>query len=108
LGDFNALAPGDYEDKPEALTALRSVEWTSRVASDGFQVVSRLVRRGYVDAGAASGPTPTFPSGEPLIRIDYIWASPSLAPRLRWCRPWQTQDTALASDHLPVLAEIEA
>lgn len=107
LGDLNALAPGDYEENPEALAALRSVAWTSRVASDAFQVVSRLMRRGYVDAGAASGPEPTFPTSEPLIRIDYIWASAPLAGQIRWCRPWQTEDTDLASDHFPVLAEID-
>lgn len=108
MGDFNTLAPGDYEERPEALTALRSAAWISRVASDDFQVVPRLARRGYVDAAAAAGsPQPTFPAGEPLVRIDYIWVSAPLAPKVRWCRPWQTEDTAVASDHLPVLAEFE-
>jgi endonuclease/exonuclease/phosphatase family metal-dependent hydrolase len=42
-----------------------------------------------------------------VVRIDYIWLSASLAPALRWCRPWTTDETAVASDHLPVLAEID-
>jgi endonuclease/exonuclease/phosphatase family metal-dependent hydrolase len=115
MGDFNALAPGDDDERPAALAALRSVEpaasgirWTDRFLSDDFLVVPRLLRRGYQDAaGVTDGALPTFPSDEPLVRIDYIWVSASLAPAVRWCRPWQTEETALASDHLPLVAEID-
>jgi endonuclease/exonuclease/phosphatase family metal-dependent hydrolase len=115
MGDFNALAPGDFDERPAALAALQAVEasasgvrWTDRILPDDFLVVPRLQRRGYWDAaGATGGSLPTFPSDEPLVRIDYIWVSASLAPAVRWCRPWQTEETALASDHLPVVAEID-
>ena len=108
MGDFNTLAPDDYDERPDELAALRSVEWMHRMMADDFQVVPRLMRRGYVDAaGAAESPLPTFPADAPLVRIDYIWVSAPLAPKVRWCRPWQTEDTLLASDHLPVLVEIE-
>lgn len=109
MGDFNALAPGDYEGRPEAIDALRSAQWTAHLVADGMQVAPRLQRRGYVDTAAATpgGAQPTFPAHEPAIRIDYIWASTPLAPAVGWCRPWQTDETAVASDHLPVLAEID-
>lgn len=106
LGDFNALAPGDFAADPAALVALQASADFGRLAELGMEVVPRLLRRGYVDAQAAS-PDPTFPAVRPLMRIDYIWLSASLAPALRWCRRWTTEETAVASDHLPVLAELE-
>jgi endonuclease/exonuclease/phosphatase family metal-dependent hydrolase len=106
LGDFNALAPGDFAGDPAALDALRASAEFGRLAGQGMEVVPRLLRRGYVDAQASSA-APTFPADNPVVRIDYIWASGPLAPALRWCQPWITEETAVASDHLPVLAEIE-
>jgi endonuclease/exonuclease/phosphatase family metal-dependent hydrolase len=105
MGDFNALAPGDFAADPAALAALRASADFGRLVEEGMEVVPRLLRRGYVDAQAAEA-APTFPAGHPSMRIDYIWLSASLAPALRWCRRWTTGETAVASDHLPVLAEI--
>ncbi len=109
LGDFNALAAADYADDPAALQAVAAHEAYAHMAQDGMQVTERLLRRGYVDAQAAAGAAPaaTFPADGPQVRIDYIWLSAPLAPALRWCRPWTTEDTAVASDHLPVLAEFD-
>ncbi len=110
LGDFNALAPGDYAEHPAALAAVAESEIFGHMVRDGMQVAPRLLRRGYIDAQAASAdgrPAPTFPAQDPQVRIDYIWASAPLAPALRWCRPWTSPETAVASDHLPVLAEID-
>jgi endonuclease/exonuclease/phosphatase family metal-dependent hydrolase len=106
LGDFNALAPADYAADPAALDALKAGADFGRLAAQGMDVIPRLLRRGYSDAQAAN-PDPTFPADRPLVRIDYIWLSAPLAPALRWCRPWTTAETAVASDHLPVLAEID-
>lgn len=106
LGDFNALAPSDFAADPAALDALRASADFGRLAEQGMEVVPRLLRRGYVDAQAAST-APTFPADYPLMRIDYIWLSAPLAPALRWCQRWTTDETAVASDHLPVLAEIQ-
>lgn len=106
LGDFNALAPADFQADPAALEALKASAALGRLAAQGMEVIPRLLRRGYSDAQAAN-PAPTFPADGPLVRIDYIWLSAPLAPALRWCRPWITAETAVASDHLPVLAEID-
>jgi hypothetical protein len=40
------------------------------------------------------------------MRIDYIFASSSLAPRLRSCEPWRMPPAASASDHYPIVAEL--
>ena len=54
MGDFNTLAPNDYDERPGDLDALRSVEWVHRMMAEDFQVVPRLMRRGYVDAAGAA------------------------------------------------------
>ncbi|PZS02079.1 MAG: endonuclease [Pseudonocardiales bacterium] len=49
--------------------------------------------------------TPTYPAKNPVRRIDSIYAD----PRLRFVRSWVvgTADVMLASDHRPVVAEID-
>jgi endonuclease/exonuclease/phosphatase family metal-dependent hydrolase len=106
MGDFNTLAPSDFAADPTALATLQNDPDFERLVGQGMQVVTRLLRRGYSDAQAAEA-APTFPADRPAVRIDYIWLSAALAPALRWCRSWTTDETALASDHLPVLAEID-
>jgi endonuclease/exonuclease/phosphatase family metal-dependent hydrolase len=108
LGDLNAVAPGDYEGRPEERAALAVTEPLAHLAADEPRVVPRLLRSQYMDAGAAGGsPEPSFPAHDPSVRIDYVFASATLAPSLRWCQPWTTEETAVASDHLPVLAEFD-
>lgn len=106
LGDFNSLTASDLVDNPAAVRVLQQDPELQRLASEELQVTDRLQRRGYVDAQAAQ-PTATFPADAPAVRIDYIWLSAPLAPALRWCRPWITDETAVASDHLPLLAELD-
>lgn len=93
VGDFNALSP-------EALRPDLAPEVDSAV-------VARLQRRYHDAALLTEGAHPTFPANGPSVRIDYIWVSAPLVPALRWCRPWQTDDTPIASDHLPLLAEFD-
>lgn len=108
LGDLNAVAPGDYAGRPETRAALAATEHLAHLAVDEPQVVPRLLRSHYVDACAAGGdPAPSFPAHDPRVRIDYVFASAALASSLRWCRTWETEETAMASDHLPVLAEFD-
>lgn len=78
----------------------------------------RWVAAGLVDSFAAkgSGQPLTIPSTKPKKRIDYVWASESLAPRAKECRvlfegafrtnPEDPRSFAL-SDHIPVLAVFE-
>lgn len=71
-----------------------------------------LTAAGWIDtfAQVGQGDGRTFPSAVPLQRIDYVFASPTLAKRLKQSRPlsgevftWGNSGYAL-SDHLPVLA----
>jgi endonuclease/exonuclease/phosphatase family metal-dependent hydrolase len=110
MGDFNALAPVDYAARQMEMAALQNTDWSRHLVADGLHVVPRVLKTRYVDACAESNPgsaLPTFPSTAPLIRIDYIFVSQALAPAVQWCQPWETSETGIASDHLPLAAEID-
>lgn len=108
MGDFNALAPADYAERPGDLDSLREDAALEHLVRDGQQVIPQILRSQYVDAAVGQGRShgATYPAGDPSIRIDYIFASQPLAQEVRWCQAWHTEDTSLASDHLPVLAEL--
>ncbi|MBX5457149.1 MAG: endonuclease/exonuclease/phosphatase family protein [Thermogemmatispora sp.] len=73
--------------------------------------ISLLQRAGYLDCFRHLHPHEpgfTCPALMPAGRIDFIFASPELAPRLRACQVVQEGNGikgSQASDHLPVLAE---
>jgi endonuclease/exonuclease/phosphatase family metal-dependent hydrolase len=72
-----------------------------------------LTRAGYGDCYRVLHPREpgfTWPSALPAGRIDYLFASPALAPQLAACEVLTTGAGItgnLASDHLPVLAVFE-
>lgn len=108
LGDFNALAPEDYRGRAAELAALQRHERLCSRLGDPIQVLPRLVKAGYVDGAAGKGVgQSTFPSDEPRVRIDYILASSALAPALVKTVRFETDETAIASDHYPVIAEFD-
>lgn len=82
LGDFNSLPRG-------------------RV----YGQITRRLRDGHLAAEERSGPRRTFPSPLPMFRIDYIFVDPRL--RVRRVRTLANPRTRLASDHLPLFADIE-
>ncbi len=46
-----------------------------------------------------------YTTGQPWLRLDYIFASPELAPRLRVCDIVTGADAARCSDHFSIWAE---
>lgn len=64
-----------------------------------------LIDAGWVDTAAAFGdPKPTCPADKPIIRIDYVFVRPAE----RWrVIDVQVLNEPVASDHLPVLVELE-
>ncbi len=64
-----------------------------------------LLAEGWLDAAQAAGnPAPTFPSASPEHRIDYIF----LRPAERWrVVSVEVLDEPVASDHRPLLVELE-
>lgn len=71
-------------------------------ARPGEDAVRRLIVGGLVDVPAAHGlgETPTFASGNPYQRIDYVFTSPDVRSVSA------AVPHTLASDHLPVMATV--
>ena len=110
LGDFNALAATDYPDDA-ALTRLTAYQAENGWPTPAFDLVQQVLKAGYVDTFVAAGHPPatgaTFPADTPERRIDYIFLPAAFASSLRVCVPFSNGAAASASDHLPVLAEID-
>jgi len=111
LGDFNAISLWDYADRQADYEILaRHPKGKNLTAGEqGPGVIAQMEKAGYIDAYRQFG-TPGqrsfIPSAEP-IRIDYIFASQALASGLKSCMIWEEGAGQEASDHKPVLAEIE-
>jgi endonuclease/exonuclease/phosphatase family metal-dependent hydrolase len=110
-GDFNAVAPGDRAPMGGAPLWVRAQLWPQ------LGVVQRWALRplraaGYVDAFRALHPGDdgfTVPAHAPAVRLDYVFADELLAPRVTACRVWAEPEDAArrASDHLPVVADLD-
>jgi endonuclease/exonuclease/phosphatase family metal-dependent hydrolase len=110
LGDFNALAASDYV-APGALERLAAYQQEQGWPVPSFDLIGRVVKSGYADAYCAAGGAEaggaTWPAGAPERRIDYIFLPRGSAASVRSCAPLDASFVTAASDHLPVLAEID-
>jgi len=109
MGDFNAVSRWDWsEDRLAALRAQPTCQGGALAGDDdkGPQVVDAMEKAGYVDLYRRFGEPGgvTFPTQDWPIRIDYVFASQSLAPLVTNCTIWTESDGV--SDHRPVLAEL--
>jgi endonuclease/exonuclease/phosphatase family metal-dependent hydrolase len=112
MGDFNTLSPWDLENTPGVAERLqqRAKGGPMLGGEKGPRVVTQLEREGYVDLGrhfSTPGAQSFIPATDPPIRIDYLFASKVLAPHARACAIIQEPPGEEASDHRPVLAEID-
>ena len=106
-GDLNSLRPGDSVGQPPPGEEKRGD------ARDGAPriTIQAILDAGYTDCYRTVHPRQSgysYPSTAPWLRLDYIFASPHLAPRLRKCDVVQGEEAVIASDHLPVWAEFGA
>ncbi len=101
-GDLNALRPGDPVGAPPTGVEPRG---DARPGAPR-RAIGFLVDAGYTDCYRVRQEAPgyTYPSGAPWLRLDYIFASPRLAPRLGVCDVLAGETARRASDHLPVWA----
>jgi endonuclease/exonuclease/phosphatase family metal-dependent hydrolase len=109
-GDFNTIAPGDQASLAEAPLWVKAQAWFQLGYIPRWALGS-LLDAGYVDCFRKLHPKEegfTLPSPRPQVRLDYVFATPPLARKLRECRAiTEPRKVASASDHLPVLAEFE-
>jgi endonuclease/exonuclease/phosphatase family metal-dependent hydrolase len=103
-GDFNTIARGDAVALDREPMYVRATRWPQfGMIAQGS--IAPLARAGFTDCYRACHPDAsgfTIASHNPTARIDYIFASAALRPRLRGC---DVVDAGAASDHLPVYAD---
>jgi endonuclease/exonuclease/phosphatase family metal-dependent hydrolase len=107
-GDFNTIAPGDRASLGQAPLWVKAQAWF-QLGYIPRWTLGPLLDAGYVDCFRELYPEEdgfTLPSVDPQVRLDYVFAAPSLNDALRECRVITSpKEVTLASDHLPVLTE---
>jgi len=108
-GDFNTLAPGDLLDFRKLPHRLRALVWLSggRIRWRTIQIV---LDAGYSDIYRAlrgADPGYTFPTWAPHVRLDYMFVPSGSAGRISNCEILNHPSAPAASDHFPLLAEVD-
>jgi exodeoxyribonuclease-3 len=110
VGDFNTLAPGELLDVRRMPGWIRALVWLSGrdIQRETIQV---MLDAGYLDGYRLLHPDDkgySFPTWDPHLRLDYIFAPERFADRLKSCEVIrQPPIVATASDHFPVLAILD-
>ena len=101
-GDFNTLAPGEMLDVRRMPAWIRALIWLS--GRDIQRETIKIVR----EAGYAEGKGYSFPTWDPHLRLDYVFVPERFGDHLRNCEVVnQPAKATVASDHFPLLAELE-
>jgi endonuclease/exonuclease/phosphatase family metal-dependent hydrolase len=109
VGDFNTLAPGELLDIRKLPRRLKALVWLSggRIRWRTIQIV---LDAGYTDGYRRLHPEAaghTFPTWDPHVRLDYVFLPTPYAAWLTSCEIVKEAGTPGASDHFPLLAEID-
>ena len=111
MGDFNTLAPGELLDVRRLPPRLRPFVWLSGGAIR-WRAVGRVLEAGYADGWRVAHPqepgAATFPTWDPHLRLDYTFVPAADAHRVRRCEVIRSEEARAASDHFPLLLELEA
>jgi len=109
LGDFNSLAPDELFEIKKMPSWIRAMVWLSG-RDIQRQVVQLMLDNGYVDAFRSLHPEIkgfTFPTYEPHLRFDYFFLPKAFPENLKDCRVIDDPGAVAASDHFPLLAQVE-
>ncbi|MFN2499096.1 MAG: endonuclease/exonuclease/phosphatase family protein [Pyrinomonadaceae bacterium] len=109
VGDFNTLAPGEVLDVRRMPAWIRGLVWIS--GRDIQRETIQLMRdSGYLDGYRTLHPDEkgyTFPVWDPHLRLDYLFLPQQFAGRLLHCEVVTEAAKTKASDHMPLLAEVQ-
>jgi exodeoxyribonuclease III len=108
-GDFNTLAPGELLDVRQLPFRLRPFVWLSG-GTIRWRTIQEVLDAGYADAFRSVHPADgglTFPTWNPHVRLDYVFLAHGHLTRLKSCEVIRTEPVGHASDHFPLLAEID-
>jgi endonuclease/exonuclease/phosphatase family metal-dependent hydrolase len=109
VGDFNTVAPDEILDVAALPPRLRVLVWMSG-GKIRWQVIQTILDAGYVDGFRAKHPGEnglTFPVWNPHVRLDYAFAPKAFASRLSGCDVVTAPPAKDASDHFPLVAELD-
>jgi endonuclease/exonuclease/phosphatase family metal-dependent hydrolase len=109
VGDFNTVAPGELLDFGVLPQKVRATVWLSggRIRWRTIQVV---LDAGYADAFRVRHPDDrglTLPAIHPQVRLDYVFVPKTGLDRVVGCDVVRSDAARAASDHLPLLAEVQ-
>lgn len=110
VGDFNTLAPGELLDVRRMPGWIRALIWVSGrdIQRETIQI---MLDANYADGYRHLYPQDkgySFPTWDPHLRLDYIFLPTQFAHRLRASQViTHPPEVAQASDHFPLLAELE-
>jgi endonuclease/exonuclease/phosphatase family metal-dependent hydrolase len=109
-GDFNALAPGAELNTRAWPGWIRTMVWLSG-GNIARSTIQHMLDEQYIDVWRAlndGNAGNTFPVWNPQVRLDYIFTPERYQPSLRTCRiVTDPPEAKTASDHFPLLAELE-
>lgn len=108
-GDFNTLAPNETFDPQRLPPRLRLLAWIGGWTIR-WQTIQLMLDADYVDGYRRlhpDDPGHTFPTWEPQVRLDYLFLPRDAVDRLRSCEVLSGPREVAASDHFPLLAEVD-
>ena len=110
VGDFNTLAPGEILEMDKLPAWIRALIWISgrKLQRETIQFV---LDAGYVDGYRTLHPDDkgyTFPTWDPHVRLDYVFAPKVFKERLLSCEVITEPKELIkaATDHCPLIAEL--
>ena len=111
VGDFNTLAPGEVLEMNKMPAWIRGLIWISgrRLQRETIQFV---LDAGYVDGYRTQHPDEkgyTFPTWDPHVRLDYVFAPKAFKERLLSCDVMTEPKELIkaATDHCPLSVELK-
>jgi exodeoxyribonuclease-3 len=110
IGDFNTVAPGDLFDVTRLPGRLRALVWLSG-GHIRWRTIADVLANGYVDMFRKLHPSDvgyTLPTPEPHVRLDYAFVPGAFTQHVQRCEIVKAPEAAAASDHFPLLLEIDA
>jgi endonuclease/exonuclease/phosphatase family metal-dependent hydrolase len=109
VGDFNTVAPGELLDFKSLPQKVRATVWLSG-GTIRWRTTQVVKNAGYADAFRMLHPADpglTLPASKPQVRLDYLFVPEPYLDRVGSCEVVRTESASKASDHLPLLSELQ-
>jgi exodeoxyribonuclease-3 len=108
VGDFNTLAPGELLQVERMPAWIRALIWLSG-RDIQRETIKVMLDAGYVDGFRLLHQEKgfTFPVWDPHLRLDYVFVPAHSADRIKSCEVITSTTTLRASDHFPLLAQVD-